>query len=149
MRLLRPDHLANARAGYCTPCLRAAARMAQLMRGRGPRVPQPASWVAAARMLAVMIPLNAALLSRAHEALAVCVSLDPLLFARHHGPVASAYTLRCLLADSCTAGGRVRRKRGFRSYVAATLALPADAVAGLTAVGSSLAVPEAAGLGMG
>ena len=69
-------------------------------------------------------------------------------FACSPWPVQSK-VLRFLHADSVTAGGRVRRKRGFRSYVAATLALPDDAVAGLTAVGSSLAMPEAAGQGVG
>ncbi len=35
----------------------------------------------------------------------------------------------------------MRRRRGFRSYVASTLALPHDAVAALTLVGTNLAAP--------
>ncbi|KAK9833435.1 hypothetical protein WJX81_005331 [Elliptochloris bilobata] len=46
-------------------------------------------------------------------------------------------------ADSMTAGGRMRRRRGFRSYVASALLLPEDVMATLTHVGSSLATPQA------
>ena len=44
-----------------------------------------------------------------------------------------------VVADSMTAGGRMRRRRGFRSYITSTLALPEDAATSLALVGSSLA----------
>ena len=46
-------------------------------------------------------------------------------------------------ADSVTAGGRMRRRRGFRSYITSMLALPEDAAASLALVGSSLAAQNA------
>ena len=52
-------------------------------------------------------------------------------------------------ADSVTAGGRVRRRRGFRSYITSTLALPEDAAAALALVGSSLAARPATVAGAG
>ena len=51
-----------------------------------------------------------------------------------------------VVADSVTAGGRVRRRRGFRSYITSTLALPPDAAASLALVGSSLAARTATAL---
>lgn len=51
-----------------------------------------------------------------------------------------------VVADSVTAGGRMRRRRGFRSYITSTLALPEDAAISLALIGSSLAARPATAL---